>query len=141
LDVAWAPNVGRRFHYIASAEDQQLRVYKLSRTYADAANDNAKSGQQQQQQAGKNRPGTGESGTTTKTSAAASGLNNNKLEVESSQTLVANAWRCQWNVTGTVLASSGDAGIVQLFKSDNDGNFQCVAQVQGDLSQAVGSME
>ena len=95
LDVAWAPNVGRRYHYIASAEGQQLRIFKLSR-------------------------------------------NGDKLEVESTQTLqVSNAWRCQWNVTGTVLASSGDRGVVQLWKSDFEGNFKCVSKIQGDLTQVA----
>ncbi|CAB9518137.1 Nucleoporin SEH1 [Seminavis robusta] len=121
LDVAWAPNVGRRFHYIAAAEDQQLRVYKLSRTYADSDEKTS-------------------SGGNNKTTKKPTGINNNKLEVESAQTLMANAWRCQWNVTGTVLASSGDAGAVQMWKADNNGDFQCVAQVQGDLSQAASGM-
>lgn len=95
LDVAWAPNVGRRYHYIATAEGQQLRIFKLAR---------------------------GEEG--------------DKLELESTQTLeVSNTWRCQWNVTGTVLASSGDRGIVRLWKSDFMGNFKCVSKIHGDLDQ------
>ena len=106
LNVAWAPNVGRRFHYIASAEGQQLRIFKLSRGIAGSGNDNG------------------------------------ELELESTQTLVKdvapnNAWRCQWNVTGTVLASSGDRGVVQLWKSDFEGNFICVSKIQGDLSQVA----
>lgn len=97
LDVAWAPNVGRRYHYIASAEGQQLRIFKLART-----------------------------------------MEADKLELESTQTLdVSNAWRCQWNVTGTVLASSGDRGIVQLWKSDFLGNFKCVSKIHGDLTQVA----
>jgi WD40 repeat protein len=97
LDVAWAPNVGRRYHYIASAEGQQLRIFKLSRS-----------------------------------------SEGDKPEFESTQTLkVSNAWRCQWNVTGTVLASSGDRGLVQLWKSDFEGKFKCVSKIQGDLSQVA----
>jgi nucleoporin SEH1 len=97
LDVAWAPNVGRRYHYIASAEGQQLRIFKLARS-----------------------------------------MEADKLELESTQTLeVTNAWRCQWNVTGTVLASSGDGGIVQLWKSDFVGNFKCVSKIHGDLTQVA----
>jgi nucleoporin SEH1 len=99
LDVAWAPNVGRRYHYIASAEGKQLRIFKLSR--------------------------------------GSDGLGDT-LELEATQTIpVSNAWRCQWNVTGTVLACSGDRGIVQMFKSDSGGNFQCVSCIQGDGSQVV----
>jgi nucleoporin SEH1 len=97
LDVAWAPNVGRRYHYIASAEGEQLRIFKLSRD-----------------------------------------TDGDKLELESTQTLeVSNAWRCQWNVTGTVLASSGDRGVVQLWRADFEGNFKCVSKIQGDLTQVA----
>jgi nucleoporin SEH1 len=98
LDVSWAPNVGRRYHYIASAEGQQVRIFKLLRS-TDSGN---------------------------------------KLELESTQTLeVSNAWRCQWNVTGTVLASSGDRGVVHLWKADFAGNFTCVSKIQGDLTQVA----
>ena len=42
------------------------------------------------------------------------------------------AWRCQWNVTGTVLASSGDGGIVKLWKSGFQGEgFKCVSEIAG----------
>jgi nucleoporin SEH1 len=99
LDVAWAPNVGRRYHYIAAAEGSQLRIFKLS------------------------RGGNGEG---------------DQLGLESTQTIqVANAWRCQWNVTGTVLASSGDRGTVQLWKADFEGNFKIVSRIYGDLSQVA----
>lgn len=108
LDVAWSPNVGRRYHYIASAEDQQLRIYKLHReTTVPVAGDKEKSSESQ-------------------------------LSLMSSQTVPTNAWRCQWNVTGTVLASSGDGGVVQLWKVDGEGQFQCVSQVQGDLTAGIG---
>lgn len=115
LDVAWAPNVGRRFHYIASAENQQLRIYKFRREAA---------------------------GSDTKVADDENGAiqNSKHLKLESSQTIDANAWRCQWNVTGTVLASSGDGGMVQLWKSDLDGNFVCVSKVQGDLSQVAAKL-
>jgi len=99
LDVAWAPNVGRRYHYIAAAEGKQLRIFKLS------------------------RGGDGEGDT---------------LELEATQTIqVSNAWRCQWNVTGTVLACSGDRGVVQMWKSDFEGNFQCVSSIKGNVSQVA----
>ena len=101
LDVAWAPNVGRRFHYIASAENQQLRIYKLLRQQQQSATNAKKSDSKNT----KNDYNKGEGGTS-------SGSDKHHLSLESSQTVDANAWRCQWNVTGTVLASSGDAGIV-----------------------------
>jgi nucleoporin SEH1 len=104
LDVAWAPNVGRRFHYIASAEGEQLKVYKLLR-------------------------GDGSSTTSTANEVAIT-----NLTLESSQTIATSAWRCQWNVTGTVLASSGDAAVVQLWKSNGEGQFECVSTVQSPVA-------
>jgi nucleoporin SEH1 len=56
------------------------------------------------------------------------------LTLEAVQTIQASAWRCQWNVTGTVLASSGDGGVVQLWKSNSDGQFECVSTVQSAVN-------
>ena len=55
------------------------------------------------------------------------------LEKESSQVLntTEEVWKCSWNVTGTVLASSGDGGVVELWKSDFKGNWKCVSKVKG----------
>jgi nucleoporin SEH1 len=104
LDVAWAPNVGRRFHWIAATHGAELRVHKLSREADDS------------------------------------------LALESTQVLgdegmaVANPskmFTCSWNVTGTVLATSGDGGVVQLWKSDFQGQWKCVSQIHGDLQSAA----
>lgn len=100
LDVAWAANVGRRFHYIASAEGGQLRIYKLNRENDEQSKEK-------------------------------------HLSLASSQTINTNTWRCQWNVTGTVLASSGDGGIVQLWKANFEGQFQCVSKIHSDLTKVV----
>lgn len=107
LDVSWAPNVGRRFHYIAAAEGMQIRIFKLSRGGVGSSGDN------------------GEGGYT--------------LKVESTQTIniPTPCWRVQWNVTGTVLATSGDHGAVQLWKSDFEGTFKCVSKIKGDLSKVA----
>jgi len=100
LDVAWAPNVGRRYHYIASAEGKQLRIFKLSRGGENEGDPVA-------------------------------------LKLEATQTIeVSNAWRCQWNVTGTVLACSGDRGAVKMYKSDFKGNFLLVSNIDGDVNKA-----
>ena len=57
------------------------------------------------------------------------------LTYESTELLdQSQAWRLSWNVTGTVLAASGDGGIVKLFKSDFHGKWKCVSQIVGDSS-------
>jgi len=116
LDVSWAPNVGRRFHYIASAEGEQLRVYKLSREAKGDAADPA-----------------------AKTSGGGATIGRH-LSLASSQTVATNAWRCEWNVTGTVLASSGDGGVVHLWKPNFEGQFRCVSKVQG-LANPSGGLQ
>ncbi|CAM9768876.1 unnamed protein product, partial [Heterosigma akashiwo] len=58
------------------------------------------------------------------------------LEVEHVDVLQANAevWRVRWNVTGTVLASSGDDGQVKLWRTDYQASWQCISSITGDLS-------
>mmetsp|Transcript_13581 Transcript_13581/g.19776 ORF Transcript_13581/g.19776 Transcript_13581/m.19776 type:complete len:379 (+) Transcript_13581:62-1198(+) len=62
------------------------------------------------------------------------------LELESSQELDSGAdtWRCAWNVTGTVLASSGDGGVVKLWKSNFKGIWSCVSDISGNNPNVVG---
>lgn len=105
LDVAWSPDVGRSYHLISSCgRDGVLRVHRL------------KKGSRPTGQEGDNRTGSG-------------------LQLESSQQLdsESDTWRCAWNVTGTVLASSGDSGVVKLWKSDFRGIWKCVADVHGTV--------
>lgn len=46
-------------------------------------------------------------------------------------------WKCEWNITGTVLAATGDAGLLQLFKKGNNGDYKMVSQVRGDMDKLV----
>ncbi|RWS29983.1 nucleoporin seh1-like isoform X1 [Leptotrombidium deliense] len=41
-------------------------------------------------------------------------------------------WRVSWNVTGTILASSGDDGTVRLWKANYLENWKCVGVIKGD---------
>ncbi|EQC36043.1 hypothetical protein SDRG_06780 [Saprolegnia diclina VS20] len=43
-------------------------------------------------------------------------------------------WRVQWNVTGTMLASTGDDGTVRMWQQDQQQQWQCVSTVSGDMS-------
>ena len=110
LDVAWAPNVGRTFHLIASCgKDNRLLVHRIKRGGGGGGGE---------QGDGKNSSG----GLTYEGTAL--------LDQERTN------WRCQWNVTGTVLASSGDGGVVMLWKNDFHGKWKCVSDIVGDTSLA-----
>ena len=133
VNVAWAPNVGRRYHFIAATfDDGQLNVYKVLRgdvlqpssTMTTIAVPS---------KSGAALPSSATAATTTKEAAPP------PLWLESCQTLPTEhaAWTCQWNVTGTVLACSGDDGVVQLWKADptaapGSGLLVCVSQVQSN---------
>jgi WD40 repeat protein len=41
-------------------------------------------------------------------------------------------WRVSWNITGTILASSGDDGHVRLWKGNYMDNWKCIAELKGD---------
>lgn len=88
-DVAWAPNMGRSYHLIATAcKDKFARVYRVSLQQAE-------------------RP--------LKATLVA------KLDHQ------AEVWRVSWNVTGTLLATTAEDGIVRLFKQDLSGSWERVA--------------
>jgi nucleoporin SEH1 len=95
-DVAWAPNVGRSFHLIATAcKDQMVRIFQLKFNKS----------------------------TSTYQVDCVAKLNAHKAEV----------WRVSWNVTGTILASTGDDGITRLWKADFNGVWHAV-MVTGNVS-------
>jgi nucleoporin SEH1 len=151
LDVAWAPNVGRSFHLVASAgKDRALRVNKLNRHRFSASarsTGNSSAGTGTNQSTG--TPATGGSkgsskNTTSTESPTQQGgggeISVSSLELASSQVLgdgMMEVWRCAWNVTGTVLASSGDGGIVQLWKSNFRNEWKCVGEVMGDAADGM----
>jgi len=126
LDVSWAPNVGRRFHWIASCENGGvLRVYQLKRTMTMTSDNDNDTNMEEEEDTSSTKQQkelelesikilpTGSSITTTSTSTSTS-------------------WKCEWNVTGTVLATSGDGGIVQLWKCDtSSGQWKCVSEING----------
>jgi nucleoporin SEH1 len=113
LDVAWAPNVGRRFHALALVTtDSTVRFLEFSR-YSTPPSSSSTANNSNTNDAGSETP----------------------FAVLSQQDVTVPAWRCQWNVTGTVLAVAGDAGMIQLFKRDGDGRYFSAAKIQGDLSQ------
>ncbi|PVD21500.1 hypothetical protein C0Q70_19674 [Pomacea canaliculata] len=49
-------------------------------------------------------------------------------------------WRVSWNVTGTVLASSGDDGCVRLWKANYLDNWKCISVLKGDGTTVDGAV-
>lgn len=93
-DVDWAPNVGRSYYLLATAsKDCTVRIWQLESKTSDAKS-------------------SGEVKAQTASSSVLSVVHSWPLEAHKSE-----VWRVEWNMTGTVLASSGDDGTVHLWKS------------------------
>jgi len=109
--VAWSPDVGRSYHLISSCGRDGVLCVHRLKKITASSDDDKKS--------------------------------SSELQLESSQKLdtTADTWRVAWNVTGTVLASSGDSGVVKLWKSDFRGNWKCVSDVHGHLRDQASAMQ
>ncbi|KAL5467666.1 hypothetical protein EMCRGX_G031929 [Ephydatia muelleri] len=46
-------------------------------------------------------------------------------------------WRLEWNITGTILASSGDDGCVRLWKANYLENWKCITELRPDGSSSA----
>lgn len=105
-DVSWAPNMGRSYHLIATAcKDGHVRIFKLT--------DDTQGG------------------------AMAGGWTRKMFNVACVADFPdhnAEVWRVEWNVTGTILSSSGDDGNVRLWKATFTGEWKCMSVVSAEES-------
>lgn len=95
-DVAWAPNMGRRFELVASgSKDGTIRLFRLDQgSFASSC-------------------------------------------IASFDHHASQVWRVKWNITGTILASSGDDGLVRLWKRDFMDEWRLLSELSGDKGEAI----
>mmetsp|Transcript_214 Transcript_214/g.343 ORF Transcript_214/g.343 Transcript_214/m.343 type:complete len:322 (+) Transcript_214:219-1184(+) len=53
-----------------------------------------------------------------------------KVECEAELSQETEVWRCAWNITGTILATSGDDGAVRLWKKNFQGKYICISNLE-----------
>merc|ERR1712080_382792 len=102
-DLAFAPNVGRSRHLLAIAS-KDLHIMALHPTKENALQIGEVS-------------------------------NSEQPPITSLATLTdheSQVWRAEWNLTGTVLSSTGDDGFVRLWKDNYLGTWTCISQSKGD---------
>lgn len=126
LDVSWAPNIGRTYHLIATASrDGVLSMWRLQ---ADTA-----------------PPGWASPLATHASGApgwAVRRLADSVVDGVHVSALTEHAspvWRVAWNVTGTVLASTGDDGKLRVWRSNMSGKWACVSAVDSATLDAAGA--
>ena len=146
-DVSWAPNIGRRYHLIATAcKDGCVRIFRLtdpngtfsskssrpssrSRNHSDRdiANQKLGLGGMIGNGSGLNLQVQDDVNLETQETKEMQGF---KVELLSTfEDHNREVWRVEWNATGTILSSAGDDGKTRLWKADKVGNFKCMSVV------------
>lgn len=117
-DVAWAPSMGRSFHRIATASrDNTIRIWQIKPTDSKRDKEDVPGnvGEVVDEVSGLTYLGRGKGCHI----YCFPPLTDHEAEV----------WRVRWNVTGSVLASSGDDGVMRVWKQNLRGAWICVSQV------------
>ncbi|KAH6573306.1 hypothetical protein BASA50_007895 [Batrachochytrium salamandrivorans] len=111
-DVAWAPTMGRNYHLIATAcKDGHVRIFKLTEDTT--------------------RPG----------AVVPHGLQSRKqfrvYMVADFDSNGSEAWRVEWNITGTILSSSSDDGKVRLWKASYLNDWKLISTICAEQTDAT----
>ncbi|XP_054724814.1 nucleoporin SEH1-like [Uloborus diversus] len=101
-DIAFAPNLGRSYNLLGVAT-KNLQIFILRPTK------------------NQNTPGIQDVSSKYEIRQAGQFDNHNS-----------QVWRVSWNITGTILASSGDDGCVRLWKASLNDKWKCIATLKGD---------
>ncbi|KAI9478154.1 MAG: WD40-repeat-containing domain protein [Benjaminiella poitrasii] len=115
-DVSWAPSMARSYQLIATAsKDGLVRIYRLT----------------EQQQQSKVRVMNSPAGTPTQVNYKAYHIE----LIASFDEHKAEVWKVEWNITGTILSSSGDDGKLRLWTAGYDGKWRQMASITANNNQ------
>jgi len=107
-EVSWAPNLGRSFHLIATAsKDKSVCIWRFQEIQKTASTPSSLT-----------KDNNSNPATSTTSNNSSSSEREFLLEKEMKAMHESEVWHVEWNVVGTVLASSGDDGIVLLWSRD-----------------------
>jgi hypothetical protein len=152
-DVAWAPNVGRSYHLIVTGDaNGAVTIWKLqpdsTADYApDAAAAAASTTSPQLHASASSNPADGAADGVAATAPGGRQWSVRKLLGSSAEASVAAVfedhkgmpvWRVEWNVTGTVMASSGDDGVLRLRKQTQVGASTWGTTAELDMAAPAG---
>ncbi|KAJ0000070.1 hypothetical protein NQD34_011912 [Periophthalmus magnuspinnatus] len=127
-DIAFAPNLGRSFHVLAIAT-KDVRIFKLVPLRFGPFYEYNEHNCTNNKAIFLDRKESTSSGPTKFEVQIVAQFDNHNSQV----------WRVSWNITSTLLASSGDDGCVRLWKANYMDNWKCTGILKGDGSPLTGS--
>ncbi|KAI7848853.1 WD40-repeat-containing domain protein [Circinella umbellata] len=143
-DVSWAPSMARTYQLIATAsKDHYVRIFKITEPSLHSHSPSFALQQQQQQRYGQS-PTTNMFGGTSASSMRQQQQQqqqqkSNRQQPHMQIELVAafndhnaEVWRVEWNITGTILSSSGDDGKIRLWKAGSDGIWRQMSVISAN---------
>ncbi|KAH3679634.1 hypothetical protein WICMUC_000866 [Wickerhamomyces mucosus] len=142
--VSWAPSMGRNYQLIATGcKDGKVRIFKLTEKFSSSRkkkvstlNHNNSNNNNNNNNNGGNDNGNND----LKDYNLDTNLNSNESpNIDISIDLISEhddhqgeVWSVSWNLTGTILSSSGDDGKVRLWKASYSNDFQCLSVVSAE---------
>lgn len=117
--VSWAPSMGRYYQLLATgSKDGKVRFFKLTERLSTAS-----------------RPlngGKSQDADEDMVDADAPNVNIQVDLVGQHDDHHGEVWSVSWNLTGTILSSSGDDGKVRLWKASYNNEFQCLSVISAE---------
>ena len=145
--ISWAPSIGRWYQLLATGcKDGKVRIFKLTEKLAKNDSHTSTSSLQSSTATAATTSSSSSSGASVATETEPNGGtgNGNKnvkiaesplntsLEVEllsEHDDHKGEVWSVSWNLTGTILSSTGDDGKVRLWKSTYSNDFKCMSVI------------
>ncbi|KAJ1972393.1 epoxide hydrolase, soluble (sEH) [Dimargaris xerosporica] len=113
-NVSWAPQVGRSYHLIATAcKDHYVRIYRVDYSFGAIDLGDSKDLEEEYE-------------------SASASLKLKATLIASFEDHHSEVWSVSWNVTGTILSSSGDDGRVRLWKATSTGEWRETETISTD---------
>ncbi|CDO95642.1 unnamed protein product [Kluyveromyces dobzhanskii CBS 2104] len=127
--IAWAPSIGRWYHLIATGcKDGKLRIYKVTETHSNVSDNNNTNDTNANSSSIAVEHGTRAEGSSMEPDSSVPNLHIELIGEHSDHQ--GEVWSVSWNLTGTILSSSGDDGKIRLWKSSYSNEFRCMSVVQ-----------
>merc|ERR1712146_10915 len=130
-DIAWAPTAGKSFHQIASCSSDGIRVHRLVYKYGNNQQTENGLSNNQMNLAGRIGEKSGKRPQLQLQESTALKYNPPQSFAGDTQFRHNEVWRVAWNITGTLIVTSGEEGNVVLWKKNFQGKWLATKTIHG----------